>query len=73
MKQPRFDIDLDKHYNATMVIACAVCGHEHRMTLKTLKPDTSMTCQCGAPITLTPHSIMAAQKRAAEIRQAYRV
>ena len=36
MKQPRFDLDLDKHCNATVVIACGNCGSETRQHLRSL-------------------------------------
>ncbi|MBV8047712.1 MAG: hypothetical protein JO171_11195 [Paludibacterium sp.] len=74
MKQsPRFDIDLDKHYNATVVIACDVCGHESRVDLKSLSPDVPVRCRCGTQIGLTPHAILKAQERVSKIKQSYRV
>ncbi|WP_293759734.1 hypothetical protein [uncultured Aquitalea sp.] len=73
MMHPRFDIDLDKHYNATVVIACVDCGHESRHHLKTLSPDHSLRCKCGSDISLTATGIMAAQRRVSELKQSYRV
>jgi RNase P subunit RPR2 len=74
MKQPpRFDIDLDKHYNATVVIACNECGHESRLDLKSMTPDKAVRCLCGAHIDLTPGAIMKAQQRVNQIKQAYHV
>jgi len=72
-QQPRFDIDLDKHYNATVVIACEECGHENRFNLKVLSPDVAVRCACGAPISLTPHAIVKAQQRVNQIKQSYHV
>ncbi|TDR80403.1 hypothetical protein [Paludibacterium purpuratum] len=74
MKQsPRFDIDLDKHYNATVVIACDTCGHESRVDLKVLSPDVPVRCKCGTQIGMTPHAILKAQERVSQIKQAYGV
>lgn len=73
MKQPNFDIDLDKHYNATVVIACQTCGKEARHHLKALSPDHSIRCQCGADLSLTPGHLLQAQRRVSEIKQAYRI
>lgn len=72
-QQPRFDIDLDKHYNATVVIACDGCGHESRLNLKALSPDSAVRCRCGESIGLTPHGIIKARQRVDQIKQAYRV
>jgi RNase P subunit RPR2 len=74
MKQmPSFDIDLDKHYNATVVIACEKCGRENRHHLKTLAPDQHIHCSCGADITLGAQAILLAQQRAQDVRSSYRV
>jgi len=70
---PSFDIDLDKHYNATVVIACEKCGHESRHHLKTLAPDQHLQCQCGADITLGDEALMQAQQRVTELRTSYGV
>jgi len=72
-QQPRFDIDLDKHYNATVVIACDDCGHERRLDLKALSPDVAVRCRCGAHMAFTPHAIIKAQQRVDRIKQEYRV
>jgi len=70
---PSFDIDLDKHYNATVVIACEECGHESRHHLKTLDPEQHLLCSCGADITMGVQAIQQAQQRAEQIRTSYRV
>lgn len=72
-QQPQFDIDLDKHYNATVVIACHECGRETRQHLKTLSPDTKLHCQCGADLTMDMTAVSLAQRRASEIKEAYRL
>lgn len=72
-QQPRFDIDLDKHYKATVVIACTTCGHESRVDLKSLSPDVPIRCHCGEHIGMTPHAILRAQQRVEQIKQSYRV
>jgi RNase P subunit RPR2 len=73
MKQQRIDIDLDKHYNATVVIACEECGHETRMHLKSLAPDAVLACQCGADISLSPIAIQKAEQKATAIKESYRI
>jgi len=73
MKQPSFDIDLDKHYNATVVIACVSCGHENRHHLKSLSPDQDLRCQCGSDISMNSTTVLAAQRRVTELKQAYRI
>jgi len=73
MKHPSFDIDLDKHYNATVVIACQACGHETRHHLKALSPDHSLRCRCGSDISMTNTAVLAAQRRVNELKQAYRI
>lgn len=73
MKQQRFDIDLDKHYNATVVIACEDCGRETRMHLKTLLPDHALRCACGADISMGGPDIQKAERQADAIRQSYRI
>ncbi|NWK77542.1 hypothetical protein [Aquitalea sp. LB_tupeE] len=73
MKHPSFDIDLDKHYNATVVIACVECGHENRHHLKSLSPDHSLRCQCGSDISMTHTAMQAAQRRVSALKQAYRI
>ncbi|KZE34291.1 hypothetical protein EV683_10279 [Crenobacter luteus] len=70
---PQFDIDLDKHYNATVVIACTECGHETRHHLKSLQPGSPMRCKCGADISMTDSAVALAQRRVAEIKQSYRL
>jgi RNase P subunit RPR2 len=72
-QQPSFDIDLDKHYKATVVIACDACGHESRVDLTSLSPDVPIRCRCGTQIGMTPHAILRAQQQAAKIRQSYGV
>lgn len=72
-QQPRFDIDLDKHYKATVVIACDACGHESRVDLKSLSPDVPIRCRCGTHIGMTPHAIVRAQQRVDQIKQSYGV
>ncbi|GGY09476.1 hypothetical protein [Paludibacterium paludis] len=72
-QQPRFDIDLDKHYNATLVIACSDCGRETRLHMKTLIPDRSVHCQCGSPIAMSPGAMLQAERRVDAIKAAYRV
>ncbi|WP_434631038.1 hypothetical protein [Chromobacterium sp. CV08] len=73
MKQQRFDIDLDKHYNATVVIACEECGKETRQHLRTILPDQSLRCSCGADISLAAPDIQRAERQADAIRQSYRI
>ncbi|AXE35559.1 hypothetical protein [Chromobacterium phragmitis] len=73
MKQQRFDIDLDKHYNATVVIACEECGRETRQHLKALLPDQALRCSCGADITMATPDIQRAERQADAIRQSYRI
>jgi DNA-directed RNA polymerase subunit RPC12/RpoP len=73
MKLPSFDIDLDKHYNATVVIACMQCGHENRHHLKALSPDHTLRCQCGSDISMNSTAMLAAQRRVSELKQAYRI
>jgi DNA-directed RNA polymerase subunit RPC12/RpoP len=72
-QQPRFDIDLDRHYNATLVVACNDCGHENRLNLKALSPDAAVRCRCGSPIVMTAHAMIKARARVDQIKQAYRV
>lgn len=72
-QQPQFDIDLDKHYNATVVIACHECGHEIRQHLKSLTPDTPLRCACGTDLTMDTTSVEQAHRRATEIKEAYRL
>ncbi|OWY41131.1 hypothetical protein CEK28_00905 [Xenophilus sp. AP218F] len=73
MKQQRFDIDLDKHYNATVVIACEECGRETRQHLKSIIPDTPLTCRCGADLSMGRSEVQRAEQKANAIRQSYRV
>jgi len=73
MKQPQFDIDLDKHYNATVVIACHACGRETRQHLKSLTPDTTLHCSCGADLSMTQSAVAQAQRRVTEIKASYRL
>ncbi|AXK38719.1 hypothetical protein [Crenobacter cavernae] len=68
---PQFDIDLDKHYNATVVIACTECGHETRHNLKTLQPSGALQCQCGADISMDDSAVAQAFRRVGEIKQSY--
>lgn len=70
---PRFDIDLDKHYKATMVIACPRCNRETRQHLASLKPDHALTCQCGHDIVIDAGIQQAAQQKASAIKSAYHV
>ena len=73
MKQQRFDIDLDKHYNATVVVACEECGHEIRHHLKSLHPDSVLRCHCGAHVSMSPLTVHQAERRVSEIKQSYRI
>lgn len=73
MKMPRFDIDLDKHYKATVVIDCPDCGRETRQHLASLGPDQPLNCQCGADISMSAIAVQQAQQKAESIRSAYRV
>lgn len=73
MKVPPFDIDLDKHYNATVVIACQQCGHETRQHLDSLAPDATLNCPCGTDISLRAAGLQAARQQADRIKTAYRV
>ncbi len=72
-QQPRFDIDLDKHYNATLVVACDECGHETRLHLKNLTPDRAHRCQCGSTIAMSPGALLQAERQVNAIKAAYRV
>ncbi|WP_054285191.1 hypothetical protein [Gulbenkiania mobilis] len=72
MKQPRFDLDLDKHCNATVVIACGSCGSETRQHLRSLQPDHTLRCRCGADISLGAGALHRAQQQVAHLRVAYR-
>ncbi|MFC3626551.1 hypothetical protein ACFOKJ_10510 [Vogesella amnigena] len=72
MKSPRFDIDLDKHYNATVVIACD-CGHEVRHHLASLHPDKPLRCHCGADISMPAAALDLAQRRTEALKASYRV
>lgn len=70
--QPSFDIDFDKHNNATLRIVCASCGHENAHPLKTLTPDDDIFCsKCNANITLDLEAITLAQQQADAIRRDY--
>ena len=71
MTTPRFDIDLDKHYNATVVIACPHCDHETRQHLDSLAPDASLSCTCGHDISLHAAGLLAARQQADKIKAAY--
>lgn len=73
MKSPRFDIDLDKHYKATVVIACPACGHENRHHLASLQPDSTLACMCGSDISLTAYGLQSAHDKAAAIKAAYHI
>ena len=73
MKTPQFDIDLDKHYRATVVVACDDCGRESRHHLDSLRPDRTINCHCGADLGITHHTIAAAQQKAQAIKTAYHV
>lgn len=72
-QQPRFDLDIDKHYNATVVIACTTCGHETRQHLKSLPPDRPVRCACGADISMSNTELMQAERLASELKQSYRI
>ncbi|MEQ6291100.1 hypothetical protein ACFPAG_10845 [Vogesella sp. GCM10023246] len=72
IKSPRFDIDLDKHYNATVVIACD-CGHETRHHLASLHPDKQLHCACGADISMPAAALDLAQRRTDALKASYRV
>ncbi|TIC86127.1 hypothetical protein [Crenobacter intestini] len=72
--QPSFDIDFDKHNNASLRIACPECGHETAHHLKSLSPDSDIFCgKCNTNITLDMEAIALASREAAEIRKSYGV
>lgn len=73
MKPLSFDLDLDKHLNATLVVACTACGHEMRRHLKSTAPDTVLRCDCGHEATMTTQHLLAAQRRLASIKSAHQV
>lgn len=73
MKSPRFDIDLDKHYKATVVIECPACGHENRHHLSSLQPDSALACTCGHDISLGAQGLQSALDKAAAIKAAYHI
>ncbi|MDF0604534.1 hypothetical protein HZU77_002570 [Neisseriaceae bacterium TC5R-5] len=71
MKPPAFDIDLDKHYKATMVMVCEQCGHEVRQHLQSLHPDAELSCECGSHISVSPLILQQAAQRVQQIKQSY--
>ncbi|GGX86743.1 MULTISPECIES: hypothetical protein [Vogesella] len=73
MKLPRFDIDLDKHYKATVVIACPQCSHQTRQHLASMAPDQPLRCSCGADISMPGSALAAARQQADAIKAAYHV
>lgn len=40
MNHLHLDLNLDKHLDATLVIECAVCGHEITHHFRSLEPDS---------------------------------
>ena len=73
MKQMAFDLDFDKHFNASLVIACDQCGKETSRHLKSLAPDTVVRCSCGTDIEITSRHILAATERQRQIKSSYRL
>lgn len=72
MKQAAYDLDFDKHNNATLVVACGTCGHETRKHLKGLEPDHSFDCGCcGESIVIGQQNLIWAQRRTDTIRASY--
>ncbi len=73
MKQMAFDLDFDKHYNASLVLACEHCGKETSKHLRSLAPDTVLRCSCGCDMQITSHQLTAANQRQRQIKAAYRI
>lgn len=73
MKQMAFDLDFDKHYNASLVIACDQCGKETSKHLRSLAPDTVLRCSCGSDMQITSRHLSAAEKRQQQIKSSYRI
>ncbi|MFO1380522.1 MAG: hypothetical protein U1F63_09160 [Chitinivorax sp.] len=73
MKQMAFDLDFDKHYNASLVIACDQCGKETSKHLRSLVPDTVLRCSCGSDMQITSQQLSAAEKRQQQIKSSYRL
>lgn len=74
MKQAAYDLDFDKHMNATLVVACGECGHETRKRLKGLAPDHHFRCsECGHHIVIPHQHLEWAQQRTEAIKAAYHV
>lgn len=73
MTQLAFDLDIDKHHNATLVIACGDCGHEMKQHLRAMRPESSLRCPCGSETHITTHDLLSAQKRLKAIKTAYQL
>lgn len=73
MKLPAFDLDIDKHNNATLVVACSECGHEQRRHLKSLNPDAVLRCDCGHEIQISASALQEAQRRHQAIKSAFQL
>lgn len=73
MKQMAFDLDFDKHFNASLVVACEHCGKETTKALRSLAPDTVLRCSCGSDIQITSRHLIAADQRQRQIKSSYRI
>jgi predicted RNA-binding Zn-ribbon protein involved in translation (DUF1610 family) len=71
MSKPALDIDLDKHLNATVVMPCPACGHEHRRHLKGLPLDSVWRCDCGGDMAFTAQHLNLANQRVQQIKASY--
>ena len=62
MKDPKIDLDMDKNFNATLLITCGSCSRKTKVPLKQATPNKKIKCSCGDEFILSGDDLRKMQK-----------
>lgn len=62
MKEPKLDIDLDKNFNATLILQCRECNRKNKLPMSQASPSKIIKCGCGVEYPLKGDDLRRIQK-----------
>ena len=57
MREPKLDLEITDDQRAVLVVGCPECGDKSRFLLDQVTPGTSILCNCGGVMSVSPDSL----------------
>jgi len=68
MREPNLDLEIDDNKKAILVVECQDCEDKSRFLLDEVSPGTSVLCNCGEVLSITPNSLKSIHQKLDDIK-----